>query len=364
MNRRRFLGATAATGAALVTGRNTSHAALAQNKPSERRLQMHVGTQQNLRVDTPEAAKTLSYFKRHGVDHICAYVNRDDRGVDKLSRLRQFVESHGISLDMIDDMRLARSPLNPIMMGKSPERDRDIEAVCELIKNCATVGIPAVKHYLTLLPILSTSRTPGRGGSTARTWKLSEYKEADQPTEAGPVPAELMWERITYYLDRVIPVATEYKIRMAHHPHDVPTPPGFRQINQVLGTPDGLKKFVSIQESPYHGLNLCLGTTAEMLQNPRTEIFPIIRYFGERKKIFNIHFRNIRGKRDDFQETYPDNGDMDMVRVALALKEVDYPYMLMPDHMPSHADDPGTLQGFAYGYGYIKGVIQAVSQLS
>jgi mannonate dehydratase len=61
---------------------------------------------------------------------------------------------------------------------------------------------------------------------------------------------------------------------------------------------------------------------------------------------------------------YPDNGDMDMVRVALALKEVDYPYMLMPDHMPSHSDDPGTRQGFAYGYGYIKGVIQAVSQLS
>jgi mannonate dehydratase len=173
-----------------------------------------------------------------------------------------------------------------------------------------------------------------------------------------------MWERITYFLERVIPVATEYKIRMACHPHDVPTPPRFRHIDQVLGTPDGLKKFVSIKESPYHGLNLCLGTTGEMLQDPRNEIVPIIRYFGERKKIFNIHFRNIRGKRDDFQETYPDNGDMDMVRLALTLKQVEYPYMLMPDHMPSHSDDPGTLQGFAFGYGYIKGVIQAVSQLS
>lgn len=364
MNRRRFLGATAVTTVALATGQRNSHSALAQNKPSERKLQMHVGTQENLGADSQEAAKTLAYFKRHGVDHLCAYVSRDDRSVDKLSRLRRFVESHGISLDMVDDMRLARSPLNPIMMGKSPERDRDIETMCDLIKNCAAVGIPAVKYYLSLLPILSTSRTPGRGGSTARTWKLSAYKEADELTEAGPVSAELMWERITYFLERVIPVATEYKIRMACHPHDVPTPPRFRHIDQVLGTPDGLKKFVSIRESPYHGLNLCLGTTAEMLQNPRNDIFPIIRYFGERKKIFNIHFRNIRGRRDDFQETYPDNGDMDMVRVALALKEVDYPYMLMPDHMPSHSDDPGTLQGFAYGYGYIKGVIQAVSQLS
>ena len=363
MNRRRFLGATAAGSVALVTGPGTSQAAFAQNSTSPRKVLMHVGTQKNLGADPAEAAKTLSYFKRHGVDHICAYVNRVDRGVDKLSQLRQFVESHGISLDMIDDMRLARSPGNPIMTGRSPERDRDIEAICELIKNCAAVGIPAVKYYLSLLPILSTSRTIGRGGSSARTWKLSEYKDADQLTEAGPVPAELMWERITYFLERVIPVATEYKIRMAHHPHDVPTPPRFRHINQVLGTPDGLKKFVSIQESPYHGLNLCLGTTAEMLRDPKNEILPIIRYFGERKKIFNIHFRNIRGKRDDFQETYPDNGDMDMVQLALTLRDVDYPYMLMPDHMPSHSDDPGTLQGFAYGYGYIKGVIQAVSQV-
>src|SRR5262245_17247030 len=118
MNRRRFLGATAATGVALATGQGTSPVALAQNKPSARKVQMHLGTQENLGADNQEAAKTLSYFKRHGVDHLCAYVGRDDRGVDKLSQLRQFVESHGISLDMVDDMRLARSPLNPIMMGK------------------------------------------------------------------------------------------------------------------------------------------------------------------------------------------------------------------------------------------------------
>ncbi len=64
-----------------------------------------------------------------------------------------------------------------------------------------------------------------------------------------------------------------------------------------------------------------------MLQNPNTEIHDVIRYFGERKKIFNIHFRNIRGKRDDFSETYPDEGDMDMVKVLMTLRDVDYPYI-------------------------------------
>ena len=40
----------------------------------------------------------------------------------------------------------------------------------------------------------------------------------------------------------------------------------------MLGTPEGLKKFVSIQESPYHGLNLCIGTVAEMLDKPGKDL--------------------------------------------------------------------------------------------
>ena len=163
MKRRHFIGATAATSIALVTRPGSSHACIRTRRLSLAESADARWHSTESESGHPEAAKTLSYFKRHGVDNICAYVNRDDRSVEKLSRLRQFVESHGISLDMIDDMRLARSPLNPIMMGKSPERDRDIEAVCELIRNCAKVGIPAVKYYLSLLPILSTSRTPGRG---------------------------------------------------------------------------------------------------------------------------------------------------------------------------------------------------------
>jgi mannonate dehydratase len=35
--------------------------------------------------------------------------------------------------------------------------------------------------------------------------------------------------------------------------------------------------------------------------------------------------------------------------------------MVMPDHVPSHTDDPGSLQAFAFGYGYIRGVLQAVT---
>jgi mannonate dehydratase len=75
--------------------------------------------------------------------------------------------------------------------------------------------------------------------------------------------------------------------------------------------------------------------------------------------MFNIHFRNIRGRRDSFQEVFPDEGDMDMMAVIRTLKQSGYSGMLMPDHMPTHPDDPGQYQGFAFGYGYIRALIQA-----
>ena len=91
-----------------------------------------------------------------------------------------------------------------------------------------------------------------------------------------------MWERITYFLERVVPVAEASKVRLCCHPHDpgMPRDRGFRGVHRVLGSVDGLKRFVEIKPSPYHGLNFCQGTVSEMLEKPGEEIYDVIRYFG------------------------------------------------------------------------------------
>ncbi len=174
-----------------------------------------------------------------------------------------------------------------------------------------------------------------------------------------------MFERITYLLDRILPVAEEYKVRLANHIADPPTHIGYRGITR-WNSPDvfeGIKRFANLYKSNYHGFNLCLGTTAEGLKNPRTEIIPIIKWVGERKQIFNVHLRNIKGGFDNFMEVYPDNGDMDFFEVLKTLRDVEYPYLVMPDHVPHHPDPASSNQAFAFAYGYIKAMIQAVSSV-
>ena len=363
MDRRQFVSVAGAGAAAL-----SAPAAASPQTGSRQRALMKPGCQ-----SSPTSDKRLQFFARHGVKNICGYPpepgQRGHATVEDLQRLRERAAKQGVSVDLIAPSFLASSHIDrtarpAIMLGQSPERDRDIEHIQNLIRNCARAEIPAIKYNMSMLGVLRTERTPGRGGSSYSTWRLKEAKPSTPLTRAGRVTADIYWERITYFLDRVIPVANEHKIRMACHPHDPGVPPeGYQGVDAVLGTVDGLKKFLSTRESPYHGLNFCQGTVSEMLQDPGREILDVIRYFGSRKKIFNVHFRNIRGKRDGFQEVYPDEGDVDFVKAMMVYKAVEYPYMMMPDHVPHHPDDPGGDQAFAFAYGYIRALIQAVEAM-
>ena len=101
---------------------------------------------------------------------------------------------------------------------------------------------------------------------------------------------------------------------------------------------------------------------AESVIDPRNEVADIIRYFGQRKKIHLIHFRNIIGGRNKFQEVYPDEGDMNMFTLMKALKEVGYPHMIVPDHAPIHDAEGHFEQAFAFQFGFIKALLQAVEE--
>lgn len=324
---------------------------------------MYVGTQVAARNDAD-----FEQWAQLGVVNICSDPpgNPHDWTIDDLRRHKEKVNSYGIELDMVQiplsSTVLDRSQSPHVMQGISPERDREIESIQNIIRMCGEVGIPAVKYNMNIIGIPRSEREEGRGGASASTFRWEKMDQDAPPTIAGEVSADEFWERIDYFLERVVPVAEEAKVRLACHPHDPYTPDGYMGVTRVLGTVEGLKKFVMMHESDYHGLNFCQGTVTEMLDDPGAEIADVIRWFGSRNKIFNVHFRNIRGHKLDFMESFPDEGSIDFSEIVKVYQEVGYKYMLMPDHVPWISGDDPQGTAFAFCYGYITALLQTIDE--
>ncbi|MEG3159499.1 mannonate dehydratase [Sphingomonas sp. LB2R24] len=382
MHRRTFMLGTGAAASLSVIGEAAK--ARTRQTQSRRPATPPAATQYRMKLGCQSMPSTDAHFEvfaRYGVRNISARATVADGRmyptVAELTTLKQMAERHGLSLDMLEpeilnSTHIDREKHPGIMLGRDPDREREIEAFATTLRNCAAVGIPCVKYNMSLLGVLRTAPVEGRGGSKYFGWDLANAKPATPLTRAGRVDATEFWKRITYFLDRIVPIANETKVRIACHPQDPGTPPGgYQGIDNVLGTIEGLKRFVLLNESPYHGLNFCQGSVCENLTDPANQIFDVIRWFGERKKIFNVHFRNIHGARNRFNETFPDEGDIDMVRALRTYAEVGYDGMIMPDHVPG-MDDPLVVDGkpvwtpraenFAFCYGYIRGLLQSAQR--
>jgi mannonate dehydratase len=328
------------------------------------RALMKVGTQHG------SSDEVLGFLSGLGVNNICSDLPSarfdDNWSVAGLKKLKDRVESYGIKLDMIplplSSVTLDKSENPNILRGKSPERDREIDNICRMIQNAGQAGIPAVKYNMSVLGVVRSDPTPGRGRSSYSTFDYEKALGKPPQNDFPPVNADQYWERITYFLERVVPVAEECKVRIACHPNDpgMPADKGYRGVHTALGSVEGLKRFVDIKPSKYHGLNFCQGSICEMLDHPGEQIFEVIRYFGTRGKIFNVHFRNVRGGFLHFSETFIDDGDVDMLKALRVYQEVGYDGMIMPDHVPKIEGDLKSHQAFAFTFGYIKALIAAL----
>ena len=327
---------------------------------------MYIGSQFGEQTD--EEMKVLSQLGIKNVDQTPAAPWRE-WSAEMLLQMKERWAEHGISLEMIHIPLGSRSAYQngagAIFLKSSDERDRQIDWMKETVRMAGEAGIRGLNYNITILGHLRTPSKTGRGGATVSTFELDKLDQSLGEFEDGPADEDEMWTRIDHWLQEIIPVAEEYKVQMACHPSD----PGIGVGNTYrgVGAPPwewskGLKSSSRSMTVRYNGLNFCQGCMSEALANPAEEIFDVIRYFGERKKIFNVHFRNIKGGLGSFVEVFPDEGDINMIRALKVYKEVGYEYMIMPDHVPGiGGPEPGKV-GFAYTFGYIHAALQAVEE--
>jgi mannonate dehydratase len=279
--------------------------------------------------------------------------------LDQLKRMQDDCQNAGMILECI------RMSSAYIIMKPGPDRDRYLDIIRDNIRKAHQAGATLISHHWTMIPIRRNFNAPGRGGSTYVGFKLEpNYKSLPVNPASGRVSAEDYWSRIDYFLKGVIPTCKEYNIKLAAHPYDPGGMPlGYMGVdNWDAGDyAAALKKYVMLYDDPANGLTYDCGVAAESLPDPSTEI-NIMRWLAERKKINQVHFRNVRGHLDDFLEVYEDEGDAPMFNCLKVLRDTGWEGTLLPDHNPVNPDDPHKLQAYAFSYGYIEGLLRAAKE--
>jgi mannonate dehydratase len=273
-----------------------------------------------------------------------------------LRDLKQRVDRAGLQLEVLE----ASPPMQKIRLGL-PGRDEEIELFNTMLRNMGELGIPVICYNF--MAVMGWTRTsmavPARGGAM-----VSEYRHQDLKgpplTEHGVVAEARLWENFEYFLRRVLPTAEKAKVKLALHPDDPPLSP-LRGIGRIMRSVDAFQRVIDLLPSEYNGITLCQGNFTLT-----TDDLPsVIRQFGRQRRIFFVHFRDVRGTPDNFVETFHEDGPTDMLACIQAYKDVGYEGVLRPDHVPTMEGESNENPGYSslgrlLAIGYITGLREAV----
>jgi mannonate dehydratase len=275
------------------------------------------------------------------------------QGYDELLRLSNRFENAGFNLAVIEES----FPLsNTTILGKDG-RDEEIEAFCEFLCNAGRVGIDTVCYdWMATRWARTDTSVPTRGGSLTTAYDHKQMQRGPDHPDA-PVTADHLWSTLEYFLKRTVPVAEEANIDLALHPNDPPISP-VRGVERIITSPEAYDRVLEIVPSDRNGIAYCQGNFSAMeIDIPKT-----IRHFGD--DINYVHFRDVVGSADGFEETWHDQGPTDMGTTIEAYADVDYDGPARPDHVPTMVgegnDSPGyETKGRLFAIGYMKGLIDS-----
>ncbi len=299
-----------------------------------------------------------------GVNHAIVSVNRTlrrvprDQYVEALAKLKASYEESGLTIAGVES--------HPVAAGKIklglPGRDEEIENYCAAIEALGKVGIPmccynfmaGIGWYRTKTDIAE------RGGALSSEFD-NQIAKKQGLTKWGRVSEEKIWDNITYFLKRIIPVAEKAGVKMALHPDDPPISP-LRGIGRILISGSAFRRVLQIVPSPVNGITFCQANFKLM----GGDIRALVREFGEQGKIFFVHLRDVKGTGERFHETFHDNGPTDMPQMLKLYHDVGFDGPIRPDHAPTLASEsnqsPGyAMQGKVLAIGYMKGIAQALN---
>ena len=301
--------------------------------------------------------------------------------LEKILELKKEIEDKGLTLSVIESVPVHED----IKMGCG-DRDRYIENYCTTLRNLAKAGIDCVCYNF--MPVFDWTRSdlayelpdgsnaliydnetvlkmnPLSGDLSLPGWDSSYTKDGMRSLlEAySKITEEDLWNNLKYFLDRVIKVAEEVKVKMAIHPDDPPW--SIFGLPRIITSKKNIERFLKLYDSKYNGLTLCSGSLGA---DPNNDIPDMVRSFCGR--IHFAHIRNIKitGERC-FEESAhkTEAGSLDIFEIVKAYRDCGFDGYIRPDHgrmMWGGTGRPGYgLYDRALGAVYINGIWEALEK--
>jgi len=290
-----------------------------------------------------EASGNLSPWK---VDELQGYMNRfKENGLTLINLM------HPVGIN--------------IVLGRG-DRDAEIEVFKESLRVASVCGLPNVEYNFYVDRIVEGYyEVEGRGGAGLAAFDFEKVKDLPPKPEIGKHSAEEIWANLTYFLKAVIPVAEKLGVRMALHPND-PVSQTSHGSDQIMANVAGLKRLITIVDSPSNGITFDCGVTREMGEDP----VEVCKYFASRDRINHVHYRNVISEipYDKYTEVFIDEGQVNMFAVMQELFKHGYNRGLYPEHAHKldydlESGSGSRYAGEVFNVGFARAMMYAVMSL-
>ena len=290
---------------------------------------------------------------------------------EELAALRRAVNRAGLKLEAIENFDPAH--WHDVLLD-GPKKARQLENLKTIIRNVGRAGIPILGYNFSIAGV--AGRIKGRF-ARGQAEAVGMDGPCDRPLPRGMVwnmiydphapaglqpsaTAEELWQRLKDFLDALIPVAQEAGVTLAAHPDDPPLP-SVRSQPRLVYQPRLYQKLLDLNPSSRNALEFCIGTLAEMTED---DLYEAVDNYSRQGRVAYVHLRNVRGKVPSYQETFIDEGDVDMLQVLRILKRNNFGGVLIPDHAPQMTCAAPWHAGMAYALGYMRAALQALERES
>ncbi len=305
---------------------------------------------------------------------------------ESIEKLKSTTEDAGLHFEVIESVPVHED----IKLGKAT-RDQYIENYCENIRRLGAAGVKCICYNF--MPVFDWTRTqldhvledgstslvyyqkqvdqvnPLSGDSdlTLPGWDASYTREELRQVVAQyhALTEDDLWDNLTYFIQKIIPVAAEAGVNMAIHEDD-PCWSIFG-LPRIITDQTNLDRFLAISDDSHHGITLCTGSLGCSNKN---NVVEMAKKYSQMGRIHFVHMRNVALVEDGFEERahLSSCGSLDMFAIMKSLYDGGFDGYIRPDHGRMIWGETGRagygLYDRALGATYLNGLWEAIEKMS